>query len=112
MVAFEKLYENFDRDRQTAKKLISPNPEDSLEIRIAIVGFSHNLATEQWDRPHFEFVQKRISMASAAGNELLFFCLCLGFLLGLFEAGKIDDLEFDLADAQLAGFLLLKGGKF
>jgi hypothetical protein len=107
---FEKLHKSFARDRNTAEQLISLNPKDSLEIRIAIVGFSYNAATDQWARSHFDFVQKQIRMTSSEGNELLFFSLCHGFLLGLLQAGKINDLEFDLAEAQLPGFLLLKGG--
>jgi hypothetical protein len=109
---FERLYKDFHRDRTAALKLESANAEDSLEVRTAVIGFSYNSSIQEWRRTHFEFLRDRLKDAQFEKNELLFVSLCLGFLLGLFQADKITEIEFDLAEAQLPGFVLLKGGKF
>ena len=54
------LVGNFARDLGLAKKLTSPNAADDIAIRIAIVGFSYNSPTEQWDLGHYEFIRNRL----------------------------------------------------
>jgi hypothetical protein len=108
---FETLLRNFVRDMRTAISLKSPNSEDSLDIRVAIVGFSYNSATEQWGRNHYQYVREHSSQdAEIPEPERAFHALCLGYLLGLFQAEKISENEFSNAENQLAGFVLLKAG--
>jgi len=112
LAEFERLLRKFGRDFQTAKALVTPNIEDSLEVRSAIVGFSYHAKTEAWGPNHLAYIQRHIStISSLAGPELHFSCLCIGFLLGLFQADKITEQQFRLAETQLGGFIMLNAGK-
>jgi hypothetical protein len=109
---FNQLLEVFARDLATAKAIATPNVQDTLEIKAAIVGFSYHSKTEDWGRNHLVFVGRHISGASSLeGRELIFSCLCFGYLLGLFQANKITEQQFQLAEAQLPGFIMLKAGR-
>jgi hypothetical protein len=111
MKTYEKLLEHFARDLRTASDLATPNVEDTLEMRAAIVGFSYNAPTEQWAHGHYEYVsQHALEDPDRPSNEKAFHALCLGYLLGLFQSQKITEHEFSGAEAQLNGFLLLKAG--
>ena len=108
---FEVLLKNLARDFRTATDLKTPNAEDSIEIRAAIVGFSYNSLTEQWGRNHYEYVREHSShSAEIPESERVLHALCLGYLLGMFQADKITEQEFSTAEHQLAGFVLLKAG--
>ena len=108
---FDKLLNAFSRDLATAKAISTPNLQDTLNIKAAIVGFSYNSKTEDWGRNHFDYLDHHISASSSLNNrELLFSCLCVGYLLGLFQADKITESQFHVAEAQLPGFILLKAG--
>jgi hypothetical protein len=91
-----------------ANELTSPNPEDTLEIRCAIVGFSCHAKTEDWSPEEYEFVSSRLceepNMYSESQRQLL--SMCFGGMCGLKAARKLSDAEFQLADAQLPGLLL------
>jgi hypothetical protein len=110
-VIFEGLLMTFQRDRALAEKLKSPNIDDDLCVRSAIVGFSYNSPTESWGKGHYDFFRKHALDPSSLGNaEFLFSCECLGYLLGLYEAGKLSDEKFREAEAILPGYILLKAG--
>ena len=94
------------------------NEQDSLPIKCAIVGFSYNSPTEEWGIRHFEFVQTRIDSSyreedllyyeENSGNVAMAFALCIGYLLGAYQAEKITNDEFKLAEIQIPGLLMLK----
>lgn len=108
---FERLLTTFKRDRALADALKSPNTDDDLSVRVAIVGFSYNSPTESWGKGHHDFFSKHVLDSSSIGEaEFLFSCECLGYLLGLFEAGRLSDEKFKEAEAQLPGYVLLKTG--
>ena len=110
---FEQLYSNFGRDLDLAKKLDSPNLEDTLQIRAAIVGFSYHAATELWGIDEYTYVARRLSaVENYSQPEAAFFAIAIGYLLGLARLNKIEVKDFKLALVQLPGFILLKGGKF
>lgn len=114
---YENLMSGFDRFLTMAEALPSPNAEDDIYTRAAIVGFSFHSRTEEWGRNHFELVQKRRAndysdqnlawYGTAASRHALFACLSLGFLLGLFQAEKISEEEFDRGEAEIPAFLAL-----
>lgn len=108
---YEKLLSNFERDRNLAKTLQSPNVEDEYSLRAAIIGFSYNAPTELWGRNHFEYIQKRaLDRSLLTEAEFIFACECLGYLLGMYETGKLSDEKFQEAEAQLPGYIMLKSG--
>ncbi len=57
---FKELVEIFERDVLMAKRIESPNPNDDLNIKTAIVGFSYSSQTENWGGDHFNFVKERL----------------------------------------------------
>lgn len=59
-VKFDDLLANFGKEVALAKAIRSPNPEDTLNIKVAIAGFSHAAPIDEWSREHFEFVQARL----------------------------------------------------
>lgn len=110
MLVFEELLSTFSRDLRLAETLESPNPEDSLEIRAAIVGFSYNSPTEAWKRFHLDYIRNHLpDLTTQPKSEVAFQSLCLGYLLGLYQIGAITDQQLLLAEYQLPGFILSKG---
>lgn len=111
------LVGNFARDLALASKLESPNFQDDLAIKAAVVGFSYNSPTEDWDKGHFEFVNARLERdfdekelleyGDNAENVKLFFALSVGYLLGLYQQDKIGDAEFTEAELQISGLIML-----
>lgn len=111
------LVRTFWRDLKFAKELESPNAEDSLEIRAAIVGWSYHSPTQDWTRTEFDYVSQRLdieypheSLAAYGENAVnlrLFFALGLGYLLGLYDVGKISELELERGEAVLPGVIML-----
>lgn len=108
---FGRLSATFSRDRVLAERLESANAEDDLGVRAAIVGFSYNSPTESWGKGHYDFFWRHALDPSSIGEaEFLFSCECLGYLLGLYDAGKRSEEEIREAEAQLPGYVLLKTG--
>lgn len=103
------LVHDFSRDVEIAKTLESPNSEDDLTIRTAIVGFSYNSPTDDWGKGHYLFVRKRLDGEYSLRNLepygvhreniQLFYALCVGYVLGLFQADKAT--EQDVARAEM-----------
>ena len=110
------LLGTFPRDVELAKQVESSNPEDSLAIKIAIVGFSYNARTEAWAKGQYDFVKSRLDRdyhddelseyGQNSANVKLFFALCIGYLLGLYEQNKISDHEFKVAEVQIPGLIM------
>ena len=113
----EQLISTFPRDIELAKGLESTNPEDDLAIKAAVVGFSYNSSTSEWVKVHYDFVKSRIQKeydcesleeyGENGTNVKLYFALAMGFLLGLFQQGKINDEEFELGEQQIPGVIML-----
>jgi len=108
-----QLANSFFRDVELARQLESSNPEDDLVMKTSIVGFSYNSPTQEWDKGHYEFVKARLErdyhdkeLAEYGGNVKLFFALGVGYLLGLYHQGKINDSEFKQAEQQIPGLIM------
>jgi hypothetical protein len=113
---YESLLAGFNRFRNAAVALDSPNPEDDDFVRMAIVGFSLNAPTAAWSRQHLDYVRSA-HQADFSDNQLeflhgvqahsyaLFAGLSLGYLLGLRESGRLSDDELTVGEAQLPGFM-------
>ena len=118
---YASLLKGFARFRAAAQSLESPNLEDDDFVRMAIVGFSINAPTDAWSRQHFDLVNRHRKAdfsddsleflhADQAHNYALFSGLCLGYLLGLFESGRLNETEFAGGEAQLSGFMASTSG--
>jgi hypothetical protein len=114
----DSLVPTFKRDVDFAGQLQSPNSEDDLAMRVAIVGFSYHASTEQWGIDHYNFVKRRIDPEFALENLSdyepmsasirLFAAFCFGYVLGLYEADKVTDHEVHVLDAQIPGLIALR----
>lgn len=114
------LIPTFRRDVSLAEKIQSPNAEDDMAIKVAIVGFSYNAPTDQWSHEHYRFLRERLERdyglreLEGWGTEprvlQLFASLCLGFLLGLYQGDKITEEEFRTCEAQIGGLIALYSG--
>jgi len=113
----KQLVDTFWRDMELASGIKSPNPEDDDCIKAAIIGFSYESATEDWNIKHFDFIKSKLERNYSSdildfyGNDgpivAKFACLCYGYLLGMYQAGKIDDQSFGESEAQLPGLIEL-----
>lgn len=117
----EQLVNTFERDVQLAKEINSPNDKDDLAIKMAIVGFSYNSRSDDWDLGHFEFVNDRLAR-NFAPNELaeygpngehvrMFFALRIGYLLGLYHHKQITDEDFRIVELRLSGLIMFRLGQ-
>jgi hypothetical protein len=110
-----RLLERFDSLRTAAENLPSPNPEDDLLTRLAIVGFSQAERTERWSRAHqqllVQYHEQELTPevlafhGPAATVWSQFACLAFGLLLGAYSAGRIAELEYYRGVATLPGFM-------
>jgi hypothetical protein len=117
----EELVKTFERDVQLAKQLDSPNDDDDLEIKVAMVGFSYNSRTDDWDLGHFDFVRLRLARNFAsselaeygpnAENVRLFFALSVGYLLGLYHQEELSDNDFRTAELLVSGLIMQHLGR-
>lgn len=117
----ETLVDNFVRDIASARSIESPNPEDDLAIKAAIVGFSYHGDVSQWGRNEFEFVRRYLdnecegedltSYGEHGRNVLLFHAVAIGFLLGLYQQNQLDDQAFVIAQASIAGVVMFHLGQ-
>ena len=112
----KQLANCFYRDVELAKQLESSNPEDDLAIKTSIIGFSYNSPTQDWDKGHYDFVKSRLDRdyryeelaeyGENGENVKLFFALGVGYLLGLYQQGKLNDAEFKQAEQQIPGLIM------
>ena len=119
---FESLLAAFEALREAAACLVTPNREDDVFVRAAIVGFARYCDPDTWARGHLQFIQKKRqgdvsdeSLAFLYGPEsnayAILACLFLGALLGMFQAEKITEEEFRSGEALLPGFLAEGAGR-
>lgn len=112
----ERLVSTFPRDVLLARGLDSANPEDDLVVKAAVVGFSYNAPTAEWDLGHFDFLQNRLDFdyrddelrqyGDKAINVKLFYALACGYLLGLYHQSQISDEEFSAAEQLIPGLIM------
>jgi hypothetical protein len=120
LIQLQSLVNTFARDVELAKNVKSPNPEDDIAIKTAIVGFSYNSPTDDWGKGHYACMRERLDREYNLGeleaygenslNIQLFFALCAGYLLGLFQADKISSKDFRIAELQIPGLIALHCG--
>jgi hypothetical protein len=119
---FGRLFADFHDSVARARQLDGPNLNTDVEIKIAIIGFLINSPEYAWGLNHVSFVRERLEEGYSADNLKefggeatsirLFVGLCLGYLLGLYQAEKVTDAEFSVAEAQIPGIVFLKSGHF
>ncbi len=118
---FMRLLRRFQQLRERAHTLSTPNPEDDLLARLAIVGFSHVQRTEAWSVSHYTALQAfRRSETSTfpsihgqhASTWEQYACLVFGFLLGAQSRGRISELEFSRGLFLLSAFMWLHAPEF
>jgi hypothetical protein len=117
----DSLVPTLQRDVALARQLQSPNSEDELAIRVAIVGFSYHASIEQWSVDHYKFLKGRIDPEFAlenladyqpiSQNIRLFAALCFGYLLGLYQTYKVTGQELQVLEAQIPGLIALRSNK-
>ena len=119
---FDELSRRFAELSRAAGDLSTPNLEDDLYVRHAIVGFGLFCSVALWSQEHFSLVSQRLehdlSLESLrdffkedAISVRLFSCLALGALLAKYQAGELDDSGFMLGDAHLPGYILMHTGE-
>jgi hypothetical protein len=109
---FQKLRDCFGTCCEAADRLQSPNPEDNMYIKMAIVGFFYHDKTENWSQEHYRIVREYLNECEELNDPeriRRFNMLALGALLGLYSSGKIDDRVYRLGYILLPGFVLAKG---
>jgi hypothetical protein len=113
---FENLLAGFPEFIRQASRLESPNPEDDLYVKLAVVGFRQTARPEAWRRGHYEIIRD-LRSGAYADDELTWYeesgeavaqfaCLFFGFLLGLDETGQLSERDREVAQALLPGFML------
>jgi alkylation response protein AidB-like acyl-CoA dehydrogenase len=112
---FETLLQALPDLIRASRRLESPNPEDDEFVKLGIVGFLQSAPLEQWTRMHCEVI--RDLRAGAYADEQLewfeesgravaqFACVFYGFLLGLDALGHLSEVDRELAQALLPGFI-------
>ena len=116
-----KLFEDLQRNVELPRQLES-SVDNDMGMKTAIIGFSSNSPADSWSFDHYTFVEERLKGSYSAENLQefgaeatairLFVGLCLGYLLGMFQAGKLTDTEFSIVEVQIPGSVFMKSGHF
>jgi hypothetical protein len=112
---YEGLLREYCRFKKSAEALKTPNEQDDCFVRMAITGFSVSCRTEEWDLGHFNVIKVRRAgdfsdqaAAECGGPPIAAFgCLCLGYIMGLYQSKALSADEFKIADAHIAGYIAL-----
>jgi hypothetical protein len=95
-----------------AEELTSPNVEDTLEVKVAIIGFAHHASSDDWTLSEYEFVKHALDKSqSLSRHARLFYALSLGYLLGMAYTKKVSTSEFLMWEYSIPGFIALKGSE-
>src|SRR5687768_2388176 len=83
-----------------------------IEDRLAAVGFALAAAPDRWRAEHLEYLASQLPPFKSGGitggpATARFAALCMGYLLGLRESGRVSEVEFAHAEAVLPGFIAL-----
>src|SRR5262249_54533104 len=110
---FRTLWDELPKIREKVTLLESQNPDDDRMTKFAIVGYSYHQSVASWGRAECEFVaSRRREVADYGPRWVEFVCLAWGYLLGLYQAGRCDDRECALFEAQLPGFMWQHSERF
>jgi hypothetical protein len=110
---FDRLWDDLPQLREKIAILASQNPDDDRMVKLAIIGYACHQPKSSWGRDEFDFVASRRREVAGFGDLWVeFVCLASGYLLGLYQAGKCNDSEFALFEAQLPGFMSLHAERF
>lgn len=112
--AFDEMRKLFWIRSKIAKEFVSPNIEDDIYIKHAIIGFSHESKTEQWGIDHYNFLKDRLQSSYPSRQEefvpeIGLYSLILGYILGIHNSKRISDQEFLEAEYFLPGYILSFG---
>ncbi len=110
---YQRMWDSFRRCCEAANSLNTPNPEDDIFIKMAIVGFSHHQKTESWEHDNYRVAKQYLDEGTSLGDSETmrkFNLLALGALMGLYASGKIDQRVYSIGYCLLPGFVLGKGG--
>jgi hypothetical protein len=120
LALFASLLPRLPELRSRALALTTPNPEDDLPVRLAIVGFSFRAPTGDWSYSHFthlqEYRERELGpdLSDFYGEEtdtcIQFSCLAVGYVLGLRHRNGITDTDVFRAECLLPGFLFQRAG--
>jgi hypothetical protein len=103
---FEFLLTNASNLSRLAEPVF-PNHES-----LAMVGFSLAGSSELWGAEHVQYLAAQLppfetSPVTGGHADARFAALCMGYLLGIRECGRISEQEFWEAGAVLPGFIAL-----
>jgi hypothetical protein len=111
MDEFKRLLAAYDACVDAAHRMVSPNAEDDVFTKMAIVGFSYHQKTEEWQREHWveakEFL-KAFDQPEDSATAKGFAMLAVGALLGLRSSGRLDERGLSVGCAVLPGFIAAK----
>ena len=120
LALFASLLPRLQELRSLAHAYSSPNPEDDLPARLAIVGFSFRAPTSEWSYSHFAHLQEYRDrelgpdLSNFYGDEtdtcIQFSCLAVGYVLGIRHRNGITDTDVFRAECLLPGFLAQHAG--
>ena len=116
---FQPLLDNF-LDTRDAIHSQSSRRFDPFDF--ARRGFAKTAPADSWAINHQQFIDERCDgelsddaladHGAAAPAWRAFTCFALGYLLGLYQTEQLVGLQFEAADAQLAGFMFLHSSLF
>lgn len=117
---FEFFTEVLNKTENLGSQSVGPDigiHENVLEFAMAERGFALYLSSADWSPEHQEFIKERLSndlspetlgwYGECAPAVRIFSCLVLGAMLAKYQSGEIDEIDFTLGDAHLAGFIAL-----
>ncbi len=112
---FQPLLKNFSLFIEDAKRLHSDNAMDTLEVKIAILGFSKFYPLLQWSYDHYIFIsgflngdyspESLAEYGECAKPFASFAVLALGALLGKFNALQLNDRDFLIGQTALVAYM-------
>ena len=112
---YSTLLSEFSTLAEVSSRARSTNPEDSSEIKIAVMGFAQFAPSEKWTYQHWQFISNRLDgeLSESAlrdhdtcvPNFRMFASLCLGALLGMLAASELSDAGFLYGDMHLVSFM-------
>jgi hypothetical protein len=113
---FEQLLSAFPQIIRDARALETDNPEDDFFVRLGVVGFQLAAPIETWQRRHCEVIrdlrrgdyadEELTEYEDAAAPVAAFACIFYGLMLGLDQAGRLDERDREIGQALLPGFML------
>jgi hypothetical protein len=115
---FESLLQNFEAHLAQAQRVRSSRPPGTQQAHVAVSGFLLFQPSEAWGEEQYDIITRYLegdlSLDALEWYEdsvqavQMFACLALGALIGMKEAGMIDEAGFLFGNAHLGRFLSLE----